>query len=86
MDGAGKRKEGGLRFEIELGGILNCGWEIWGRTAVCLCLCALLAVLGKIRARFSKKKSRMHGVLNEVYLQNFSRMGVTFRDESNDGN
>lgn len=29
MDGAVKGKEGGLLFEIELGGILNCGWGIW---------------------------------------------------------
>ena len=32
------------------------------------------------------KESRMHGVLNKVYLKTFSEMGVTFRDESNDGN
>ena len=34
----------------------------------------------------STKESRMHGVLNEVYLQTFLGMGVTFRNESNDGN
>jgi len=26
----------------------------------------------------------MHEVLNEVYLQNLSLMGITFRDESNE--
>ena len=35
---------------------------------------------------FFKKESRMHAVLNEVYLQKILGMGVTFRDESNDGN
>ena len=39
---------------------------------------------------FLKRESRMHGVLNEVYLKyickTFSVMDVTFRDESNDGN
>ena len=38
------------------------------------------------RACFSRRESRMHGVLNVVYLQKFSGIGVTFRDESNDGN
>ena len=33
-----------------------------------------------------QKKSYMHEVLNEVYLQTFLRLGVTFRDESNDDN
>ena len=28
----------------------------------------------------------MHEALNKVYLQNLLGMGVTFRDESNDGN
>jgi len=28
----------------------------------------------------------MHEVINEVYLQKFLGMGVTFRDESSDGN
>ena len=32
------------------------------------------------------KKFRMHGVLNEVYLQNLLEMGITFRDKSNDDN
>ena len=41
------------------------------------------AVFGKFRARFSKRKSHLYGVLNKVYLQNFLGTGVTFRDESN---
>ena len=32
------------------------------------------------------KESCMHGVLNKIYLQFFLKLGVTFRDESNDGN
>ena len=32
------------------------------------------------------KESRMHEVLDEVYLQIFLGMDITFRDESNDGN
>ena len=36
-------------MKLELGGILNCGWEIWGRTAVCLCLCALLFLYCRLR-------------------------------------
>ena len=35
---------------------------------------------------FFKKESRMHAVLNEVYLQKILGMSVTFRDESSDGN
>ena len=33
-----------------------------------------------LRARFLKKKSRMHEVLNEVYLQKNFGMGITFRN------
>ena len=32
------------------------------------------------------KKIRMHEALNEVYLQTFLGMCVTFHDESNDSN
>ena len=46
-----------------------------------------LFVCARILARtHSEKKSHMHETLNEVYLQKFFRDGVTFRDESNDGN
>ena len=45
-----------------------------------------LEILGTVCACFPIKKSRRHGVLNEVYLRFFLGMGVTFRDESNDGN
>ena len=31
-----------------------------------------------------QKEFCMHEVLNEVYLQNLSQMGITFRDESNE--
>ena len=34
----------------------------------------------------AKKKSCLHKALNEVYLQNFLRIDITFHDESNDGN
>ena len=37
-------------------------------------------------AHVSEKKYYIHGVLNEVYLQIFLGMAVTFRNESNDGN
>ena len=38
------------------------------------------------RIRFLRKESCPHEVLNEVYLQFFLRMDVTFHDESNDSN
>ena len=44
------------------------------------------AVFGFLPARFPRRESRMHGVLNEVYLQIFSEIGVTFLDEFNVGN
>ena len=50
--------------------------------------CQWPCLLGKKSSTHTsrKKKSRMHEALNEVYLQNLFRDGVTFRDESNDGN
>ena len=33
-----------------------------------------------------RKESCMYEVLNEVYLQNYFKMSITFCDESNDGN
>ena len=37
-------------------------------------------------AHNSRKESHMYEVLNEVYLQNYFKMSITFCDESNDGN
>ena len=38
------------------------------------------------RTRKSRRKSYMHKVLNKVYLKISLRMGVIFRNESNDDN
>ena len=54
----------------------NLGYEYWP----CLVTCEIF------RARFSRRESRTHGVLNEVYLQNLFTDGCNFRDESNDSN
>ena len=47
---------------------------------------SVLEILGIVRAYFLIEKSRMHGILNELYLRNFLEMDVIFRDESNNGN
>ena len=41
---------------------------------------------GGIRVHFSRREFHMQSALNEVFLENFFKDGVTFRDESNDGN
>ena len=47
---------------------------------------SLLLALVWLLPFHSTKESRMHEILNEVYLQNFLEMCVIFRNESNNGN
>ena len=45
-----------------------------------------MSYLVGVRNLSARREFFPHEGLNEVYLQIFSEMGVTFRDESNDGN
>ena len=47
-------------------------------TARVFCPWPCLVTTDIFRARFSRRESRMHGVLNEVYLQNLFRDGCNF--------
>jgi hypothetical protein len=41
---------------------------------------------GWVRKKTTLRKSCVHEVINEVYLQNFSQMSATLRDDSNEHN
>ena len=76
------------RRELHLSVIRWCG-VVWPGDAVrpqSLDPYGVWFVQGIFRARFMRRESHMHGVLNEVYCKKISEMGVIFRDESNDGN